>query len=203
MTSPAPGAGQSAAAPQRERVLIVGRSQAVLADAIALLSDRGYTASATSRFDDVLAEFPVRDLDLVVFGGQVPAVTREQLAAGIAAVNPGVVFVNGLAGIAGLIVAQVEGAFASRRPQPPQSVSYHAARRTIELWLSQPADVTVTAWWPTSFVPPDPKSDSRILLDRHLGPGSHAVTVPDSIPATAAFAAIQVGPATHALRLGA
>jgi hypothetical protein len=184
-------------------VLIVGRSQAVLADTIALLTDRGYTASATNRFGDVLAEFPLRDLDLVVFGGQVPAATREQLTAGIAAVSPGVIFVAGLAGIAGLIVAQVEGAFASRRPQPPQAVSYHAARRTIELTLSQPADVRVTAWWQTSVVPPDPKSDSRILLDRQLGLGSHAVTVPDSIPAAAAFAAIQVGPATHVLRLGA
>ncbi|HEY1642008.1 MAG TPA: hypothetical protein VGG35_15055 [Streptosporangiaceae bacterium] len=201
MTSPGPGAGQPAAT-QREHVLIVGRSQAVLADTVALLSDRGYTASATNRFDDVLAEFGVRDLDLAVFGGQVPADTREQLKAGLTAVSPGVIFVDGLAGIPGLIVAQIEGALAARRPQPPQSVSYAPAGRTIDLWISQPADVTVTAWWPTSVVPPDPKSDSLLLLDRHLERGSHAITVPDPVPETAAFAAVRAGPATHVLRLG-
>ena len=60
----------------QRRVLLVGRSPAVLADTVSLLHDRGFTAEATNRFDHVLAEFDVRQVDLVVFGGQVPEERR-------------------------------------------------------------------------------------------------------------------------------
>jgi hypothetical protein len=33
----------------------------------------------------------------------------------------------------------------------------------------------VTARWQTSFVPPDPKSDSLVLLDERLAAGQHAI----------------------------
>jgi hypothetical protein len=50
----------------------------------------------------------------------------------------------------------------------------------------------VTLWWQTSFVPPDPKSDSLVLLDERLAPGDHAILVPDHVPPKAAFATVQI-----------
>ena len=185
------------AAAQR-RVLIVGKSRAVLASTVSLLHDRGYTADATNRFDDVIAEFDLRGVDLVVFGGQVPEERRAALQRDIVRLNEGVIFVQGLAGIPGLIVRQVEGAFAARvqhRESPP---SYHADVRTISLSLRQSRDVTVIGWWQTSFVPPDPLSDSLIIIDKRLPEGEHSIPLPDVVPQTASFVTVQVDDAIWA-----
>ena len=109
---PNPRRGRTIGATAQLRVLLVGKSPAVLADTVRLLHDRGFTAEATNRFDDVLTEFDVRQLDLVVFGGQVPEERRATLKRDILARNEGVSFVQGLSGIPGLIARQVAGAFA-------------------------------------------------------------------------------------------
>jgi hypothetical protein len=57
--------------PQRS-VLLIGKSQLVLDDALAGLRDLGYNAEATNDFADVTARFDAREVDLVVSGGQVP-----------------------------------------------------------------------------------------------------------------------------------
>jgi hypothetical protein len=54
--------------------------------------------------------------------------------------------------------------------------------RSIRLTLADPANVKVTTWWQTSFVPPDPKSDSLLLFDDRLASGDRAVRVPDLVP---------------------
>jgi hypothetical protein len=59
----------------------------------------------------------------------------------------------------------------------------------------------VHAWWQTSFVPPDPKSDSLLVLDDSLDAGEHAVTVPGRVPTRAAFATVQVGAAISAFSI--
>jgi hypothetical protein len=59
----------------------------------------------------------------------------------------------------------------------------------------------VTIWWQTSFVPPDPKSESLLLLHERLAAGDHTVTVPDLVPPTAAFATVQVNAATYAFSI--
>jgi hypothetical protein len=59
----------------------------------------------------------------------------------------------------------------------------------------------VTAWWGTSFVPPDPKSESLVLLDDRLAGGDHTVPIPDHIPPKAAFATVQVDAAIHAFSI--
>lgn len=64
--------------------------------------------------------------------------------------------------------------------------------------LTRPADVKVTLWWQTSFVPPDPKSDSLVLLDDHLAGGDHEIRVPDHVPRRAAFATVQLDVAVYA-----
>src|SRR5689334_24718096 len=74
---PNPRRERTIGATVQRRVLLVGRSPAVLADTVRLLHDRGFTVEATNRFDDVLAEFDVRQLDLVVFGGQSEEHTSE------------------------------------------------------------------------------------------------------------------------------
>jgi len=57
-------------------VLLIGKSQLVLDESVARLRDLGYRALATNDFTDVSGRFDVKELDLVVFGGQVPRTAR-------------------------------------------------------------------------------------------------------------------------------
>ena len=171
-------------------VLLIGKSRRVLDDAVAGLRDLGYRAQGTNDFSDITRRFDLVRIDLVVFGGQVPPERKAELRDEIAAINPRVIFVQGLAGIPGLIVKQVQGAFAAPTYTPDD--------RSIRVSLAQPADVNVSVWWQTSFVPPDPRSDSVVLFDGHLPGGDHTVAVPDYIPPRAAFATVQVGAAIYA-----
>jgi hypothetical protein len=182
-------------------VLLIGKSQLVLDDALAGLRDLGYKAEATNHFADVTARFDAREIDLVVFGGQVTQDLKAELREEISAVNPRVIFVQGLAGIPGLIINQVQGAFASDHQEPVRAPTFTPHERSIKLTLPGPADVKVTIWWQTSFVPPDPKSDSLLLLNDRLADGDHAVTVPDLVPARAAFATVQVDAAIYAFSI--
>src|SRR4051794_30075251 len=93
---------------QPERVLVVGRSPGVLLAAVDILRAKGYSADATNQFDQVLEDYDVVDLDVLVFGGMVPADTKRRLRENISERNPHVTFIQGLAGIAGLIAAQVQ-----------------------------------------------------------------------------------------------
>jgi hypothetical protein len=181
----------------RPSVLILGRSQLVLDEAVAGLRELGYTAQATNDFGDITGRFDVRQVDLVVFGGQVPAQRKDELTSEISAIHPPVIFVQGLAGIPGLIIAQVRGVFTARYQDNGSTPSFDPAQRAIQLTLAQPAHVTVTAWWGTSFVPPDPKSESLVLLDRRLAAGRHTVPWPGMIPDHAAFAAVEADQAIY------
>ena len=57
-------------------VLLIGKSQRVLNDSVAGLRDLGYKAEATNDFTDISGRFDVKQIDLVVFGGQVPRTAR-------------------------------------------------------------------------------------------------------------------------------
>jgi hypothetical protein len=183
-------------------VLLIGKSRLVLDDAVAGLRALGYKADATNDFTDVTDRFDARTIDLIVFGGQVPPDRKAELKDKIAAINPQIIFVQGLAGIPGLIVNQVQGAFTAHEQDPSGTPTYTPAERSIRLTLTDPASVKVTAWWQTSFVPPDPKSDSLLLLDDRLAAGEHAVSVPDLVPPKAAFATVQIDEAVHAFAIG-
>jgi hypothetical protein len=191
--------GESLAA--QTRVLIVGKSQAVLCDTVALLCSKAYAAAGTDHFDDVLTDFDVSRYDVVVFGGQVPVATREELTRDMLAANPGVVIVQGLAGIAGLIVAQVEGAVAPQGEDVERALAFDADSRRLTLLLAQPREVAMTAWWQTSFVPPDPKSDSLVLVDAVLPAGQHTVSLPDVVPLQAAFLTVRIDHVHYACAL--
>lgn len=181
-------------------VLIVGRSPTVLLEAAALLRAEGCAADATNDFDRVLDDYDVDALDVLVFGGMVPAGTKQSLRDAVAARNPRVTVLQGLAGIPGVIAAQVAALAAD---PAGTAAAYDSAARTLRLTLPAPARVTVQAWWGTSFVPPEPKSTSKTVYDQRLDAGEHAVPLPDEVPDVASFAAVTVGRAVHVLTLGA
>jgi hypothetical protein len=201
-------------------VLVLGKSQTVLDATVAALREAGYTAHVTSDFtSDITRQFDITAVDLVLVGTQVPPSRRAELKEEIAAVNPRVIFVQGLAGIPGLIVNQVRGAFAAAQQDPAHAPSYSPADRLIRLTVPDPADVTVTAWWRAPSVPPDLKSDSLVLLDGPLGRGDYTIPVPEHVfrpahgtagppharlaPPQPAFATVRVGTAIYAFSITA
>jgi hypothetical protein len=185
----------------RRSVLLIGKSQLVLDHAVAGLRDLGYEAEGTNDFSDIIGRFDAKKIDLVVFGGQVPPDRKTELSEEIGAVNPRVIFVQGLAGIPGLIVNQVEGEFRAEHRDPTRAPTYTPEERSIRLSLPDPADVRVTVWWQTAFVPPDPGSDSLVLVDDRLAGGDHTVPVADHVPPEAAFATVQVDAAIYAFSI--
>jgi hypothetical protein len=195
-------------------ILLIGKSQRVLDDTAAGLRDLGYAAQATSDFfSDITARFDVAHTHLVALGGAVPPNRKAELKERIAAINPRAAFLEGLAGIPGLIISQIQGAFAAGRQDPAHAPAYTSGDRSIRLNLTHPAAVKVTAWWWTSTIPPDPTSDSLVLLDGGLGSGDHAIPVPGHIPPRAAtpsgprpapwFATVQVDAANYAFSVAA
>lgn len=184
-----------------ERVLVVGRSPNVLVTTVDILRAKGYSADATNQFDQVLDDYDVTDLDVLVFGGMVPAGTKQQLREDISERNPHVTFVQGLAGIGGLIAAQVQAAISAETPDSCE-VAYDAAQRSVQLTLNGSAPVTVEAWWATSFVPPEPKSASIQLFDGQLNAGSHIIPLPDQVPSEASFVGVTVGPFARVFTVG-
>jgi hypothetical protein len=183
--------------------LLIGKSQLVLDHAVAGLHDLGYQAEGTNDFTDITSRFDAKQIDVVVFGGQVPPERQDELREEIGAINPRIIFVQGLAGIPGLIVNQVQGAFGAEHQDPTRAPTYAPEERSIRLSLPDAVDVKVTVWWQTSFVPPDPKSDSLLLLHERLAAGEHTVTVPDLVPPEAAFATVQVDGSTYAFSVAA
>jgi hypothetical protein len=184
------------------RILAIGRSETVLSELVTILREAGYAAGATNEFDRTLDLFDAEQLDLVVFGGMVPPDTKEHLREQISGRNPAITFVQGYAGIPGLVAKQVEAALNVGTTGPSASVTYDAESRSIGISLGGPQDVTIIAWWHTSFVPPEPRSTSRVVLDEELDTGAHTITIPDDVPAQAAFATVSVGPSVHAFIVG-
>jgi hypothetical protein len=182
-------------------VLIAGRSPVVLETTLALLTARGHRAQATREFDDITARFDATDLDIVVFGGQVTPDQKADMREALRSVNPSVEILQGLAGIPGLIVDQVEAAVAGEAPIPGQAPVYDADESAITLVLFAPLEVKVTAYWITELVPPNPKSTSAVLTEATLPAGEHRVRVPDDVALDAAFATVRAGGVSWSFRL--
>jgi hypothetical protein len=189
-------------------VLLLGASQRVLDECVAAVHDLGYTAHGTTDFvSDITEQFDVTKIDLVSLGGLVPPDRKAELKEQLSAINPKIIFIDSLAGIPGLIAGQVQEAFTADLQNSAHAPSYTPGRRSIRLTLADPTTVKVTVWWRTSLIPPDPKSDSLVLLDDLLPGGEHAIPVPDHIPPQAAtpsgprpapwFATVQTGLAIY------
>jgi len=192
----------SAAANRPARILVIGRSETVLSEVVTILRENGYAAGATNEFDRTLEVFAAGQPGLVVFGGMVPPDTKEHLREQISAPNPAVAFLQGYADIPGLLAAQAEAALSHGTTGPTVAVTYDARSRSIGASLDRPQHATVTAWWHTSFAPPDPKSTSRVILDEELPAGPHTIAIPDEVPAQASFATVSIGPSVHAFTVG-
>src|SRR6266567_3467766 len=95
-----------------------------------------------------------------------------------------------------------EAALSGGTTGPAATVTYDAQSRSIGISLDVPQDVTVIAWWHTSFVPPEPKSTSRVILDEELPAGAHTIAVPGEVPAQASFATVSAGASVHAFIVG-
>jgi hypothetical protein len=183
------------------RVLVVGRSPGVLVAAVELLRGNGHRADATNQFDQVLDDYDVSDLDVLVFGGMVPAGTKRYLCDEITKRNPGVTFVQGLAGIAGVIAAQVD-AVTGDVSAGGAEIGYNPEDRTVRVTLPDATHVTIDALWMTSWAPPEPASTSMQVFDGELGAGSHDIDLPDQVPAEASFAAVTAGAQVRVLTVG-
>ncbi|MBO2458294.1 hypothetical protein [Actinomadura violacea] len=186
---------------EADRVLVIGRSPSVLLATVDILRDKGYSADTTNQFDQVLDDYDVADLDVLVFGGMVPADMKQRLRADISERNPHVTFIQGLAGIAGLIAAQVQAATSAETTESGEVV-YDAAQRSVRLVLDDSATVAVEAWWLTSFVPPEPESASMRVCEGRLDAGSHTIPLPDRVPSEGSFAAVTVGSSTRVFTVG-
>jgi hypothetical protein len=182
------------------RVLVIGKSKGVLTETAELLRGKGYAADATNEFDRVLETFDVTAYDVVVFGGMVPPEMKVRLHDEISARNAHVVFVQGFAGIPGLITAQVEAAAGAHNSSA--DVEYEAASRSVRVRLDEPCEVRVVAWWGTSFVPPEPKSTSMAVLDEKLPAGSHDIVIPDKVPTRGSFVTVSIGSTAWAFIVG-
>jgi hypothetical protein len=185
------------------RVLIVGRSENVLSETVQILRLIGYAAGASNDFAGVMDLFDVTAVDLVVFGGMVPPDTKEQLRQQISGRNAAVTFVQGFAGIPGVIAAQVRGTrIGDANAQTGLAVAYDPETRTVDVHLDEAADVQVVAWWGTSFTPPEPRSTSLVLLDAWLPAGDHTVALPAEVPPQASFVTVAAGDAVRTLIVG-
>jgi hypothetical protein len=183
------------------RVLIIGRSENVLSETVQILRLIGYAAGASNDFADVMDLFDMTAVDLVVFGGMVPPDTKERLRQQISGRNPSVTFVQGFAGIPGVIVAQVRAA-GDASAQAGLAVAYDQETRTVDLHLDRAEDVQVVAWWGTSFTPPEPRSTCLVLVDAFLPAGEHTVTLPAEVPSQASFVTVAAREAVRTLIVG-
>lgn len=190
-----------ASATETARVLVVGRSPSVLATTVELLRGKGYRADVTNQFDQVLDDYDMTDLDVMVFGGMVPPDTKQYLSEEISKRNNRVTFVQGLAGIPGVIAAQVEAVNHGDSPEIGE-VTYDEAQRTIRIVLADAEHVSIEALWGTSFTPPEPASTSIHVFDAELEPGTHAIALPDQVPDVASFATVAVGAQIRVLTIG-
>ena len=126
---------------------------------------------------------------------------KQYLTEEISKVNGHVAFVQGLAGIAGLIAAQVEGVTSTAGDD--NGVAYDTTNRTVQLTLQEPAQVVVEAWWATSFTPPEPTSTSMRVIDSRFDSGEYLIPLPAEVPPVASFVTVSVGPAVRAFTVGA
>jgi hypothetical protein len=187
---------------RQRSVLVIGKSQLALDESVAGLRNLGYKAQATNDFcGDIAGRFDVKEIDVVVLGGQVPPSRKAELQEEIAAINPQVIFVQSLVGIPGVIINQVQGAFNADHRDPIRAPTSACDGHSIRLTLAEAANVKVTVWWRTSVAPPDPKSESLSLLDDHLPAGDHVVLVPKHVPPNSAFATVQIEATFYAFRI--
>jgi hypothetical protein len=123
-----------------DRVLLIGKRAAVLTRLQAALRDIGVEADLTQDVGGA-ARGELRRYAAVAFGRAVGEADRDRMKEAFRAANPDVLYVDGLAPITPLLVAQFEEALARRSEAERKIASVTAANGRIELELRTPARV--------------------------------------------------------------
>jgi len=186
---------------KKATILIIGKSPAALDAMQSLLHKSGYAVETTNNFENVPERFKLENFDLITMGGQVPPDTKAIVMQAAKERKSNMLFVQGMAGIPGLVVEQIEGELAAEQRKPDRAPVFRAATRTLNLFLPESAPVKVTAWWHTDFIPPNPGSDSRVLCNKTLAAGNHNIPVPGDIPNEYSFVTVRIGNAVYPLKL--
>ena len=198
----APGLADVSTSTTPVAVLVIGRSENVLTETVDILRAHGQTAGATNDFANILVSFDPTLLDTVVFGGMVPPHTKQALRKQLRTANPDIDFIQGLAGIPGLIAAQIQAA-ATSPDDETSAVTYDPDDRVLTFSIESSQTVRVTGYWATSFLPPEPASTSEVILEETLQPGIHTISLPASFPTIASFVVVHVGTRVVPFTIGA
>jgi hypothetical protein len=99
----------------KKRVLAVGKSRRVLRKLTDALTEAGFDARWTDDIPTASQHFRPGTVDLVAFGRGVGGQDRSRLKSDYLEGNPAVLFVEGLAPVIPLLLAQVESAFSARK----------------------------------------------------------------------------------------
>ncbi|MEC4017476.1 oxidoreductase [Streptomyces sp. H27-D2] len=163
---------ESQGAAASRRVLLIGRRAAVLAKLAAALRGIGIGAEITQDAAGAAAD-ELRTYGAVAFGHSIGAEERDAAQRAFAAAGSGAVFVDGLAPIIPLLVAQIEQAL-DRGPQDQRRlVRLEAAGGEAVVTLTAAGRVRLTAYRLDRLG----RAHSSDLFDGPLEPGSHGVAL--------------------------
>lgn len=179
-----------------ERVLLIGKRAAVLTRLQKALREIGIDADLTQ--DTAGADLrELRAYGAVAFGRAVGEQDRARMREAFRIANPDVVFVDGLAPITPLLVAQFQEALDRRPPDERRLGDVSFTRGRIQLELRADARVSVTGYRLTRLY----RTRTHRLLDGPLPPGLHSVELPPRLArAREAFAVVR---ADGEVRVGA
>ncbi|MEW2389258.1 oxidoreductase [Streptomyces venezuelae] len=154
----------------RRRVLLIGARVAILAKLAAALRTIGVGAEIAADAAGVPAD-ELRTYGAVAFGPTVPEATRQSVRAAFDTADVPVAYVDGLAPIVPLLVAQIEDAL-DRSPQEQRRLTRLAAGpRSAELDVTSTCRVQLTAYRMDRLS----RTHVHEVFDEVLEPGHHRV----------------------------
>ncbi|PZT71024.1 oxidoreductase [Streptomyces sp. SW4] len=160
----------AAARGPRSRVLLIGARVAVLARLAAALRTIGIGADITRDAGDVPPE-ELGCYGAVVFGRAVPQEERAAVRAAFDRAGLDVAYVEGLAPIVPLLVAQIEHALDRVPPERRRLTGLTVTDGTARIEVTSPCRVRVTAYRLDRLH----RTHTHDVFDAHLAPGSHRI----------------------------
>ena len=176
--------------PLADRVLLIGNRAAVLTRLQTALREIGIEADRTQEISSNAGD-RLRPYAAVAFGRGVSEADRTTMRDVFRQGSPDVVYVDGLAPITPLLVAQFEEAL-DRRPETQRKlVSVSAEHGYIDVELRAPTAMRVTVYRLTRLY----RTRSARLVDEEFPTGRRAIEVPRSFArAREAFAVVRADP---------
>ncbi|MFH8489075.1 oxidoreductase [Streptomyces longisporoflavus] len=156
----------------RRRVLLIGARVAVPAKLAAALRTIGIGAEIAADATGVPPD-ELRTYGAVVFGRGVPAATREGVRAAFDGAGIQVAYVDGLAPIIPLLVAQIEDALDASPPEQRRLTRLAAAHGTADVEITSTCRVQLIAYRLGRLS----RTRTHQVFDGVLEPGEHHVTL--------------------------